>query len=361
MPRTTEFWNPVQRHFPKQRLNGDTLSLDETEPNETKQLNLRQADSVVYQVHRPMSPIPKKLFSLSGMLRIGLRVFHGRAKFEKRNGTRRILPTVGLILISLGAASNLLCQNPNGGESASDSKPDLKGRKVFEGKCATCHGLDGRGGEHAPDIVRRAAVKALSNDALLDLIHEGITEAGMPGFPSLADEDARALVAYLRFMQGRSSANPATGDPARGHDLFFGKAGCSSCHQIGRREQFVAGDLAGFARDHPADEIRDAILRPDGGPLETVTAVARDGRKFSGTIRNEDNASLQLQDGDGRFVLLMKSSLVSVQRKIGDAMPADYGKRLASGELDDLVSYILRESRPPDSPASSSAEGHAQD
>ena len=53
-------------------------------------------------------------------------------------------------------------------------------------------------------------------------------------------------------------------------------------------------------------------------------------------IRNEDNASLQLQDADGRFYLLMKSSLVSVQRKTGDPMPVDYGQRLSGSELDDL-------------------------
>jgi len=34
----------------------------------------------------------------------------------------------------------------------------------------------------------------------------------------------------------------------------------------------------------------------------------------------------------------MKSSLVSVQRKIGGSMPADYGHRLSSAELEDLVS-----------------------
>jgi hypothetical protein len=78
-------------------------------------------------------------------------------------------------------------------------------------------------------------------------------------------------------------------------------------------------------------------------------------------IRNQDNASLQLQDGDGRFYLLMKSSLVSVQRKMGDPMPVDYGRRLSSTELDDLVGYILREASPPDPSSSHSAEGHAQD
>jgi len=321
---------------------------------------------VVYQVHRLMSPIPQKLFSLSGMFGDFLCESASRkSSSEDRNPrsvivTWRVVLKFGLVLISLGAAGNVLCQNPSG-DSASDRKPDLRGKSIFEVKCATCHGLDGLGGEHAPDIVRRAGTKALSDETLLNVVHDGIPEEGMPGFPSIGQEDAHALVAYLRFLQGRSAGNSVPGDPARGHDLFFGKAGCSACHRIADRGQFVAEDLAGFARDHPAEEIRDAILRPAGGPQETVTAVARDGRKFSGTIRNEDNRSLQLQDGNGRFYLLMKSSLVSVQRKIGGSMPADYGHRLSSAELEDLVSYILQEGRRPDPSSSPSAEGHAQD
>jgi hypothetical protein len=62
-------------------------------------------------------------------------------------------------------------------------------------------------------------------------------------------------------------------------------------------------------------------------------------------IRNEDDASLQLQDGDGRFYLLMKSSLLSVERKIGDPMPVDFGRRLSSRELADVVAYMEEASR----------------
>jgi cytochrome c oxidase cbb3-type subunit 3 len=279
----------------------------------------------------------------------------------KRDVSWQIALKFGLVLISLGAAGNILCQNSDSKDSASVLKVDLRGKGVFEVKCATCHGLDGRGGEHAPDIVRRPNVKALSGAAWLELIHDGIPDEGMPGFPSLGGEDAHALVAYLHFLQGRSAGNSLPGDPARGRDLFFGKAGCSACHQIASRGQFVVGDLGGFARDRSGGEIRDAILSPTGGPQEAAIAVARDGRKFSGIIRNEDNASLQLQDGDGRFYLLMKSSLVSVQRNIGDPMPVDYGQRLSSTELDDLIGYILREARPPDPSSSPSVEGHAQD
>ena len=283
-----------------------------------------------------MSPIPTKLFS--------------------RSGTRQIALTFGLVLIFFGAANNILCQSPDSQEPTRALKPDIRGKNIFEAKCATCHGLDGLGGEHAPDIIRRPAVKALSDQTLLGLIHDGIPEEGMPSFPSIGQEGGQAVVAYIRFLQGKSAGDSAPGDPIRGKDLFRGKAGCSGCHQIGGPGQFVAADLAGFARDHPGNEIRDVILRPSGEQPETATAVGRDGRKFSGMIRNEDNASLQLQDADGRFYLLMKSSLVSVKRKAEDPMPVDYGHRLSGAELDDLVGYILHEAN-----SRRDEEPHAQD
>ena len=233
-----------------------------------------------------------------------------------------------------------LCQDSNSESSTPNSQAQLRGKTVLELRCAACHGLDGLGGEHAPDIVRQTTMKTISDQALLNLIHDGIPQAGMPAFPDMSKEDSQALVGYLRFLQGKAGANPTTGDPLRGREIFFGKAGCASCHNRG---QSISEDLTGFARDHEAGEIREAIVRPTSSRPRTATAVARDGRKFSGTIRNEDNASLQLQDEDGRFYLLMKSSLVSVENNFGKPMPADYGQRLNATELNDLIGYILRE------------------
>ena len=275
--------------------------------------------------------------------------------------TKAVVTKIALALMFFGAIGTARCQNSNHEDSTPSPQPNLRGKSVFDLRCATCHGLDGRGGEHAPDIIRQASVRTLSDQALLDLIHDGIPQAGMPGFPDMGREDDRALVAYLRFLQGKSAANSAAGDPVRGREVFFGKASCAACHSRG---QSVAEDLSGFARDHEVGEIRETILRPTADRPEAATAVARDGRKFSGMIRNEDNASLQLQDGDGRFYLLMKSSLVSVQRKFGEPMPANYGQRLNATELDDLVSYILREAHAsdvPSSPSEKDKEPHAQD
>jgi putative heme-binding domain-containing protein len=276
------------------------------------------------------------------------------------------------MLMFFGIVSAALCQKSKSEQSTSTSQQELRGKSVFELRCATCHGLDALGGEHAPDVVRGTEVKTLSDQALLNLIHDGIPQRGMPGFSDMGAEDSRAVVAYLRFLQGPpqgknqddSAGTSMRGDPIRGRDLFFGKADCSACHQIAGRGQFMAQDLAEFARTHPAGEIREAILNPAGSPQEAATALARDGRKFSGMIRNEDNASLQLQDRDGRLYLLMKSSLVSVERKTGEPMPADYGQRLNATELDDLIGYILREAGVPDVPSSTTGKyeaPHVQD
>ena len=113
------------------------------------------------------------------------RVSLGSVESEKRNLTWRIVLKFGLVLILVGATGNVLCQNQDSDDAASSPKPDLRGKSIFEGKCATCHGLDGLGGEHAPDIVRRSEAKTLSDEQLVNLIHDGIPEEGMPGFPSM--------------------------------------------------------------------------------------------------------------------------------------------------------------------------------
>jgi len=269
--------------------------------------------------------------------------------------TCRIVPRVGLalILFLFGAIGYSLCRELNAEQRKSTPglKSDLKGKSIFELRCAVCHGLDGLGGEHAPDVVGSGA-RTLSDQALLNVIHHGIPQGGMPAFADLGKEDSQALIAYLRFLQGKSAVGSTPGDPILGQDLFFGKAGCSSCHAIRGRGELTAGDLTGYGQDHQAGEIRDAILNRAGRRKDAATAVAQDGRKFSGAIRNEDNASIQLQDDkDGRFYLLMKSSLVSIQRRAGTAMHVDYEKQLSATELGDLVSYLAHEAGSPDQPS----------
>jgi putative heme-binding domain-containing protein len=229
-----------------------------------------------------------------------------------------------------------------GGASQAE-QPLALDRQIFENRCSGCHGLDGRGGERAPDIASQAAARHRSDAAIAHTIRAGIPSVGMPASPTLDDSTLRSLVAYVRFLQGQTSVAKLPGDPARGKSLFFGKARCSECHTLAGTGGFLASDLSSYAHNHGPDDIRQAILNPaKAGRAAALTAVtAHAGNKYSGVARNEDNFSLQLQTPDGAFHLFQKSELASITRENTSLMPPDYASTLTAEELQDLIAFLM--------------------
>jgi putative heme-binding domain-containing protein len=271
--------------------------------------------------------------------------------------------TLGVLLSPLWLAPIYLAQD-NPGRSAPLTGQQVSaalaaGRKSFEAHCAMCHGLDGRGGEHAPGIANSRTVRGDSDKALLQIVHAGIPRAGMPSFSYLPESELAAVIKYVRSLSGMTKVEPVKGNPLRGERLFFGKAHCGDCHMLAGKGGFIGADLSDFAVAHSPEEIREAIVHPNekllpGQQVISVETVA--GQRLSGPVRNEDNFSLQLQGTDGKFHLLMKSQIAKVERTGHSLMPEDIGTRLSSAELDDLVSYIARYGRRVEgAPASSAA------
>lgn len=228
-------------------------------------------------------------------------------------------------------------------QSAPGQPAPGNGEKVFATSCAGCHGLDGRGGDRAPSIAV-GRVQRLSDPQVFGIIQHGITGTAMPSFHSLTDSDIHSVVAYLRTLQGAKKTVSLPGDPQLGKTLFFGKAGCSSCHMTAGQGGFIASDLSGYARTHSVEEARSTITSPDPNGdrlLRVATVTTRNGDKYMGRIRNEDNFSLQLQDLDGSFHFLTKSDLQSVEYSSQPMMPANYGSTLSSSELNDVISYLI--------------------
>jgi cytochrome c oxidase cbb3-type subunit 3 len=221
--------------------------------------------------------------------------------------------------------------------------PASQGEQIFTFRCASCHGLDGRGSRRAPDLVSTEQVQHASEADLSRIIKNGIVGTGMPAFRSLATSEVQTVVRHLRTLQGKAARAALPGNPNTGRTLFFGSAGCSGCHLMNGEGGFLASDLSSYGRSHTVDDIRTAITSPDPGQdprARAVTAITRDGQKYSGIIRNEDNFSLQLQSFDGEFHFLPKSDLQNLERESQPIMPSNYGSRLSRQELDDLVSYI---------------------
>jgi mono/diheme cytochrome c family protein len=88
------------------------------------------------------------------------------------------------------------------------NRPDAAagGAKLFQQRCATCHGEEGRGTSKAPDL-SGPDVQAQTDGQLYWKINTGNTRAGMPAFSFLPELQRWQLVLHVRAM-GRSSSAP---------------------------------------------------------------------------------------------------------------------------------------------------------
>jgi cytochrome c oxidase cbb3-type subunit 3 len=226
--------------------------------------------------------------------------------------------------------------------SLADVKAQPPGAATFASHCAVCHGADGRGGEHGPNIATAPEVQHLLDRELSGIIRNGIAGAGMPAFSSLKQQEVSEVVSYLRILQGRGDIVKLPGDPKQGEALFFGKAQCSDCHMVNGNGGFIGGDLSYYGAEAKPDQMRAIILDPDKNlpaDKKATTVVTTAGQTITGMLRTNNNFSLSLQTLDGSFHFLPKSELTQVELGSHSLMPA---ATLNNKEVDDLVSYLLR-------------------
>jgi cytochrome c oxidase cbb3-type subunit 3 len=247
-------------------------------------------------------------------------------------------------LICTLAASHAQTTAPTAEKSKQSNQAQAAGQRMFESSCAPCHGLNGKGGEHAPDITTRPEIMGLSDSETLKVLREGKPQAGMPPFVRLGPGKLSDILNYLRFLQGKDRTPTVVVNVEKGKEIFSGKGGCSECHMIHGLGGFLGPDLSDYGASHSADDIRSAIVSAEKRPgirkgLAKVTT--RDGRQISGLVRNEDNLSVQLQAKDGAFYSFEKSDLSELMFDSEPLMSDDFGSKLSKSELDQLVGYLL--------------------
>jgi PQQ-dependent dehydrogenase (methanol/ethanol family) len=245
---------------------------------------------------------------------------------------------------------------------ANDPAAAIEGQRVYTATCESCHGLAGQGNRErgAPALSAPSLARGNEDADLFRTIRSGVIGTQMPAFAQLTDQQIWQLVAYIRSLQGSAIAVTTTGapaavagDPAAGEALFFGKAACSTCHEINGRGGVTGPDLSDAARLAPA-ALRRKIVAPNeplpapaggrggrGGPAPiTVVARTADGREIRGVRRNEDLYSVQMVDASGTLHLLDKSKLASVRVDNRSLMPGDFASRLTAGEITNVVAYL---------------------
>src|ERR1700742_1024010 len=131
--------------------------------------------------------------------------------------------SIQCLLLGLISITNLRAQQPASNPIAAG----VQGSTLFASNCAGCHGSDGRGGEHGPDIATAPDVRRLADADLIAIAKHGVSGTGMPAFGWLGQEKLTSIVQYLRTLQGGQIDIKLPGNPKGGEALFFGGARCS--------------------------------------------------------------------------------------------------------------------------------------
>ena len=226
-----------------------------------------------------------------------------------------------------------------------------QGKQLFNGMCARCHGIDGTGDE-GPSLNRPTLTRAGTDDALREVIRDGIPDRGMPRVRRMTSNELDQLVAYVRSL-GRTAATATRGNAEKGRATYE-KLGCASCHIVNGQGGSFGPDLTQIGVNRGASYLRQSFL----GPSETlprgtspvpgrgfteylpVRVVAADGREVRGIRVNEDPFTIQVKDSANRFHSFRKSDTKEIEKEFGKSLMPSYRGRLSDAETEDLVAYL---------------------
>lgn len=216
------------------------------------------------------------------------------------------------------------------------------GKQIYMGSCSGCHGATGEGSQ-GPSLLSGRASR-LPDQTLFHSIRNGLPGTSMPNFP-LPDDKVWQIAAFVRSLTAPAIATRTTGDPARGRELFFGNAKCSSCHMIQGRGGHPGPDLSNIGAERTLHQLRESIVKPSArieAGFRPAKAKLKDGRTVQGVAKNYNNYTVQILDSSGRLHLLERPSLAAFEVNDGSIMPAVTSEEQAANLIAFLASQSLR-------------------
>jgi len=242
-------------------------------------------------------------------------------------------PRVGLLLMSAGL---LAAQHEFIPADA------LAGSALYIANCIYCHGPEG---DQIPgiDLGRGKFKRAVTDDDLVRIIHEGIPGTGMPA-QTMQERQIRTIVAYLRSLAAAPvSKLPPGGSAARGKEVLEGKGACLHCHRVKEAGSRLGPDLSDVGAIRRVAELEQSILDPDASVLPQhrfFRLVTRDGTTYTGRILNQDTFTVQIIDAQQRLLSFPRTDVREFSAIAKSPMPS-YKEKLSSQELTDLLWYLV--------------------
>jgi cytochrome c oxidase cbb3-type subunit III len=224
-----------------------------------------------------------------------------------------------------------------------------EGKSLFQGECGECHGVDGSGGV-GPNL--HGAIRKRGEQGVFLVIRNGIPGTGMAPVSNLNDKRAWQVVAYLRTLSDSDAGAVATGDSAKGKDVYAAN-GCAICHAVDGQGGGVGPELTRIGEARSPKYLHDFLLDPGKNPPNDARlpergqftgylvthVVTKEGQSVTGIRVNEDTFSIQLRDVGGHYYSFDKSDLATLETEPGKSVMPSF-TNLSRTDLDNLVAYL---------------------
>lgn len=253
---------------------------------------------------------------------------------------------IGLIpfLLALPAWAQPTDEKPLPKENPFQSEADLaRGKQLFLGHCAPCHGPQGNGGKGA-NLARPTLPRSADDPSLFRTIKNGIPGTEMPGAWEMIDHEIWQVAAFVRTLGRAAVEEPVSGDRFRGEQLFRTKGNCLQCHTIGYEGGCTGPPLTDVGYRRSASYLRKTLLDPASTIPEGyvyVELVTRNKKQISGIRLSEDTFSIQLRDLSSQLHSFWKSDLVQLRRDPKHSVMPSFRNAFSDAQVEDVVAYLL--------------------
>ncbi len=140
----------------------------------------------------------------------------------------------------------------------------------------------------------------------------------------------------------QSLAALKSGQPERGRAIFTA-ASCANCHRAGGQGRQYGPDLSSIGERNDPEHLIRSILEPNAAITEgfaLLSVSTRDGKIYSGILREETDMHLTLGLVAGQPVRVEKALIVQRESQHLSAMPP-FGGILSPEQIADIVAWLL--------------------
>lgn len=166
-------------------------------------------------------------------------------------------------------------------------------------------------------------------------------------------QPTKAVPAKADLYALRQAAMNNGGDPKRGKVLFDSpKTTCATCHKVQGQGGDLGPDLSQIGGKLDRTHLIEATLDPSAEILQgyhTTIIETKSGRVLAGIVKSESATEVNLQDAQGKTIMVTQGDIESREVSKVSLMPEGLADQLTPAEFTDLVAYLttLRTGREP--------------